>query len=67
MRLKFGKYILLTPAEKKGQTNAQPLNDGEARPEDIVYPRQGFFRSSLRAFIDFAVPRLRAACCGDHP
>jgi DNA-binding transcriptional LysR family regulator len=41
--------------------------DGEARPVHIVYPRQWLLPLKVRAFIDFAVPRLRAACCGDHP
>jgi DNA-binding transcriptional LysR family regulator len=41
--------------------------DGEARPVHIVYPRQGLLPLKVRAFIDFAVLRLRAPCCGDHP
>ncbi|MEK1926136.1 MAG: LysR family transcriptional regulator [Rhizobium giardinii] len=41
--------------------------DGEARPVHIVYPRQGLLPLKVRAFIDFAAPRLRAACCGDQP
>jgi DNA-binding transcriptional LysR family regulator len=40
--------------------------DGEARPVHIVYPRQGLLPLKVRAFIDFAAPRLRAACGGDH-
>lgn len=38
--------------------------DGEPRPAHIVYPRQGLLPLKVRAFIDFAVPRLRAACSG---
>jgi DNA-binding transcriptional LysR family regulator len=41
--------------------------DGEARPVHIVYPRQGLLPLKVRAFIDFAAPRLRAACGGDDP
>jgi DNA-binding transcriptional LysR family regulator len=36
--------------------------DGEPRPVHIVYPRQGLMPLKVRAFIDFAAPRLRAAC-----
>ncbi|MBB3138784.1 DNA-binding transcriptional LysR family regulator [Rhizobium pisi] len=39
--------------------------DGEARPVHIVYTRQGLLPLKVRAFIDFAAPRLRAACCGE--
>lgn len=38
--------------------------DGEPRPVHIVYPRQGLLPLKVRAFIDFAAPRLRAACSG---
>ena len=41
--------------------------DGEARPVHIVYPRQGLLPLKVRTFIDFAAPRLRAACGGDRP
>lgn len=41
--------------------------DGAARPVHIVYPRQGLLPLKVRAFIDFAAPRLRAACCGKLP
>jgi DNA-binding transcriptional LysR family regulator len=36
--------------------------DGAPRPVHIVYPRQGLLPLKVRAFIDFAAPRLRAAC-----
>jgi len=34
--------------------------DGAPRPVHIVYPRQGLLPLKVRAFIDFAAPRLRA-------
>lgn len=36
--------------------------EGEPRPVHIVYPRQGLLPLKVRAFIDWAAPRLRAAC-----
>lgn len=36
--------------------------DGDARPVHIVYPRQGLLPLKVRAFIDWAAPRLREAC-----
>ncbi|WP_288017433.1 LysR substrate-binding domain-containing protein [Blastomonas sp.] len=41
-----------------------PDADGEPRPIHIVYPRQGLLPLKVRAFIDWAAPRLRAACSG---
>lgn len=41
-----------------------PDDDGEPRPVHIVYPRQGLLPLKVRAFIDWATPRLRAACTG---
>lgn len=38
--------------------------DGEPRPVHLVYPRQGLLPIKVRAFIDWAAPRLRAACEG---
>ena len=38
--------------------------DSEPRPVHIVYPRQGLLPLKVRAFIDWATPRLRAACTG---
>jgi DNA-binding transcriptional LysR family regulator len=35
---------------------------GAPKPIHIVYPRQGLLPLKVRAFIDFAQPRLRAAC-----
>lgn len=39
-----------------------PDCDGDPRPVHIVYPRQGLLPLKVRAFIDWATPRLRAAC-----
>ncbi|OWO96435.1 LysR family transcriptional regulator [Rhizobium esperanzae] len=36
--------------------------DGEPKPIHIVYSRQGLLALKVRAFIDWALPRLRAAC-----
>jgi DNA-binding transcriptional LysR family regulator len=36
--------------------------DEVPRPVHIVYPRQGLMPLKVRAFIDWAAPRLRAAC-----
>lgn len=44
--------------------NILPDDDGEPRPIHIVYPRQGLLPLKVRAFIDWAAPRLRAACTG---
>ncbi len=43
--------------------------DGEPKPIHIVYSRQGLLALKVRAFIDWALPRLRAACgsYGDPP
>ncbi len=41
-----------------------PDGDSEPRPVHIVYPRQGLLPLKVRAFIDWAAPRLRAACTG---
>jgi DNA-binding transcriptional LysR family regulator len=41
-----------------------PKAEGEPRPVHIVYPRQGLLPLKIRAFIDWAAPRLRAACTG---
>ncbi|ARQ12029.1 LysR family transcriptional regulator protein [Rhizobium etli] len=43
--------------------------DGEPKPIHIVYTRQGLLALKVRAFIDWALPRLRAACgsYGDVP
>ena len=41
-----------------------PEGDGEFYPVHIVYPRQGLLPLKVRAFIDWATPRLRAACTG---
>ena len=41
-----------------------PDDDGEPRPVHLVYPRQGLLPLKVRAFIDWATPRLRAACTG---
>lgn len=41
-----------------------PDADGEPRPVHIVYPRQGLLPLKVRAFIDWASPRLRASCTG---
>ena len=41
-----------------------PDGDSEPRPVHIVYPRQGLLPLKVRAFIDWATPRLRAACTG---
>lgn len=41
-----------------------PDDDGGPRPVHIVYPRQGLLPLKVRAFIDWATPRLRAACTG---
>jgi DNA-binding transcriptional LysR family regulator len=41
-----------------------PEGDSELRPVHIVYPRQGLLPLKVRAFIDWATPRLRAACTG---
>lgn len=38
--------------------------EGPPRPVHIVYPRQGLLPLKVRAFIDWATPRLRAACSG---
>lgn len=35
---------------------------GDPRPVHIVYPRQGLLPLKVRAFIDWAAPRLRDAC-----
>lgn len=43
-----------------------PEDDSELRPVHIVYPRQGLMPLKVRAFIDWATPRLRAACSGFH-
>lgn len=37
------------------------------RPVHIVYPRQGLLPLKVRSFIDWAAPRLRAACDGFAP
>lgn len=37
------------------------------RPVYIVYPRQGLLPLKVRSFIDWAAPRLRAACEGFAP
>ena len=41
----------------------------EPRPIHIVYSRQGLLALKVRAFIDWVLPRLRAACSnyGDAP
>jgi DNA-binding transcriptional LysR family regulator len=36
--------------------------DGPSRPIHLVYPRQGKLPLKVRAFIDWAAPRLRLAC-----
>ncbi|PHR97554.1 MAG: LysR family transcriptional regulator [Leeuwenhoekiella sp.] len=36
--------------------------NGDPRPVHIVYPRQGLLPLKVRAFIDWAAPRLRTAC-----
>ncbi len=36
--------------------------DGAPRPVHIVYPRQGLLPLKVRAFVDWATPRLRSAC-----
>ncbi len=41
-----------------------PQADAELRPIHIVYPRQGLLPLKVRAFIDWAAPRLREACTG---
>jgi DNA-binding transcriptional LysR family regulator len=41
-----------------------PDCDGDPRPVHIAYPRQGLLPLKVRAFIDWATPRLRAACTG---
>lgn len=41
-----------------------PEGDSEPRPVHLVYPRQGLLPLKVRAFIDWATPRLRAACTG---
>lgn len=41
-----------------------PDHDGDPRPAHIVYPRQGLLPLKVRTFIDWATPRLRAACQG---
>lgn len=41
-----------------------PDGDSEPRPVHIVYPRQGLLPLKVRAFIDWATPRLRDACTG---
>lgn len=41
-----------------------PEGDSEPRPVHIVYPRQGLLPLKVRTFIDWATPRLRAACTG---
>jgi DNA-binding transcriptional LysR family regulator len=41
-----------------------PDAHGELRPVHIVYPRQGLLPLKVRAFIDWAAPRLRDACTG---
>lgn len=38
--------------------------DGDPLPVHIVYPRQGLLPLKVRVFIDWAAPRLRAACSG---
>lgn len=38
--------------------------DTPPHPIHIVYPRQGLLALKVRAFIDWALPRLRAACAG---
>ncbi|MGK9237295.1 LysR family transcriptional regulator [Inquilinus limosus] len=35
---------------------------GEPRPIHLIYSRQGLLALKVRAFIDWALPRLRAAC-----
>ncbi|KQY62984.1 LysR family transcriptional regulator [Ensifer sp. Root142] len=37
---------------------------GEAKPIHIVYSRQGLLALKVRAFIDWALPRLRTTCSG---
>ncbi len=44
--------------------NILPDQDSEPRPIHIVYPRQGLLPLKVRTFIDWASPRLRAACKG---
>lgn len=39
-------------------------HDDAPRPIHIVYPRQGLLPLKVRSFVDWAVPRLRAACAG---
>ncbi len=43
--------------------------DGDPKPIHIVYSRQGLLALKVRAFIDWVLPRLRAACgnYGDVP
>ncbi|MDM7930259.1 MAG: LysR substrate-binding domain-containing protein [Blastomonas fulva] len=41
-----------------------PDGDSEPRPVHLVYPRQGLLPLKVRAFIDWATPRLREACTG---
>ncbi|MCJ8156622.1 LysR family transcriptional regulator [Sphingomonas sp. LaA6.9] len=41
-----------------------PEYGGPPRPVHIVYPRQGLLPLKVRAFVDWAVPQLRAACSG---
>lgn len=37
-------------------------HDSDPLPVHIVYPRQGLLPLKVRAFVDWATPRLRAAC-----
>ncbi|MDK4735694.1 LysR family transcriptional regulator [Rhizobium sp. CNPSo 3490] len=52
------------PAEVSSGALVQILKDydGEPKPIHIVYSRQGLLALKVRAFIDWALPRLRAAC-----
>ncbi|EJC81660.1 transcriptional regulator [Rhizobium leguminosarum bv. trifolii WSM2297] len=52
------------PEEVSSGALVQILKDygGESKPINIVYSRQGLLALKVRAFIDWALPRLRAAC-----
>lgn len=59
------------PEEVSSGALVQILKDygGESKPINIVYSRQGLLALKVRAFVDWALPRLRAACSnyGDMP
>jgi DNA-binding transcriptional LysR family regulator len=55
-------YQLCGQIEAGALTRILPDGDSELRPVHLVYPRQGLMPLKVRAFIDWATPRLRAAC-----